>query len=434
MTVHPFRLHHQGAYRQSRLRKIVHQLVSSNRFAIAGVLLLGVVIPELLHPLFASEQAWARPIAPLDPMLYATAAALLLAHLMLRRTSPLPFVDAKIIILPVFTVAFATVMFLMSLMFRKLGFYHLATGFMAGIIWNTGLTVLRSRLGCPVLALVGIPEVTAEMQAARVIWLPWNQTRMPSGVHAIVYDSSRDYPPAWERFFARAVLRNIPVYDLDHVSEMMTGRVRLRSKPELVFGQLLPSLPYLRLKRILDFSLALFLLPLVLVILACCCLLIRFESRGSPIFRQTRVGYQGRLFTCYKLRTMRNDVAGPLYTQERDPRITRLGHLLRMSRLDELPQIFNVLFGDMSWIGPRPEALRLSRDYDRSIPFYCYRHSVRPGISGWAAVHQGNVALADAVTVKLEYDFYYIKYFSIWLDFAIILMTIRTMVTGFGSR
>jgi lipopolysaccharide/colanic/teichoic acid biosynthesis glycosyltransferase len=88
----------------------------------------------------------------------------------------------------------------------------------------------------------------------------------------------------------------------------------------------------------------------------------------------------------------------------------------------------------MSWIGPRPEAVSLSRDYQRQIPYYSYRHAVPPGLSGWAAVHQGNVALRDAVSRKLEYDFFYIKYFSIWLDILIVLMTIRTVVTGFGSR
>jgi lipopolysaccharide/colanic/teichoic acid biosynthesis glycosyltransferase len=131
---------------------------------------------------------------------------------------------------------------------------------------------------------------------------------------------------------------------------------------------------------------------------------------------------------------MRQDRAGPSFTLEDDPRITRLGRLLRKWRIDELPQIVNVLRGDMSWIGPRPEALDLARRYAASVPFYDYRHAVRPGITGWAAVHQGNVGDVDAARVKLEYDFYYIRHFSPSLDFLIVLKTLRTIVSGFGSR
>jgi lipopolysaccharide/colanic/teichoic acid biosynthesis glycosyltransferase len=121
-------------------------------------------------------------------------------------------------------------------------------------------------------------------------------------------------------------------------------------------------------------------------------------------------------------------------TTEDDARITRLGAFLRRSRIDELPQIWNVLKGEMSWIGPRPEAEVLSIWYTSEIPFYRYRHVVKPGISGWAAVNQGHVANVDDVHRKLQYDFYYIKYFSPWLDLLIVFRTIKTMLTGFGSR
>ena len=111
-----------------------------------------------------------------------------------------------------------------------------------------------------------------------------------------------------------------------------------------------------------------------------------------------------------------------------------MGRFLRQYRLDELPQIINILRGDMSWIGPRPEAISLAEWYEREVPFYVYRHIVRPGITGWAQVHQGNVAAVDAARLKLEYDFFYIKHFSFWLDAVIVMKTLRTIVTGFGSR
>jgi lipopolysaccharide/colanic/teichoic acid biosynthesis glycosyltransferase len=121
-------------------------------------------------------------------------------------------------------------------------------------------------------------------------------------------------------------------------------------------------------------------------------------------------------------------------TTDGDPRVTRVGARLRTARLDELPQIFNILMGQMSWIGPRPEAEALSSWYTGEIPFYRYRHVVRPGISGWAQVNQVHVASVDEVHAKLQYDFYYVKYFSAWLDILITFRTIRTMTTGFGSR
>src|SRR5690606_29136595 len=152
-----------------------------------------------------------------------------------------------------------------------------------------------------------------------------------------------------------------------------------------------------------------------------------------------RIGYLDRLFIVYKLRTMRNS-EGTLEDKEsaitrvKDPRITRFGHFLRRTRIDELPQLINVLRGEMSWIGPRPEAVVLAQWYDAELPFYPYRHIVRPGITGWAQVNQGHVAGVDDVLEKLHYDFYYIKNISPWLDLVIIMRTIRIMLTGFGAK
>ena len=121
-------------------------------------------------------------------------------------------------------------------------------------------------------------------------------------------------------------------------------------------------------------------------------------------------------------------------TQSADPRITRVGAFLRRTRLDELPQIFNILRGDMSWIGPRPEVVSLSHWYESELPFYRYRHIVRPGITGWAQVNQGHVSRVDDVRGKLHYDFYYIKNFSVWLDILIVMRTVVTVFNGFGAR
>jgi lipopolysaccharide/colanic/teichoic acid biosynthesis glycosyltransferase len=135
-----------------------------------------------------------------------------------------------------------------------------------------------------------------------------------------------------------------------------------------------------------------------------------------------------------KLRTMTHKHGGGDYTLKDDERITRSGGFLRHYRIDELPQIVNILRGEMSWIGPRPEAVSLAEWYEREVPFYIYRHIVRPGISGWAQVHQGNVGAVDAARVKLEYDFYYIKHFSFWPAAVIVMKTVRALVTCFGWR
>ena len=121
-------------------------------------------------------------------------------------------------------------------------------------------------------------------------------------------------------------------------------------------------------------------------------------------------------------------------TIDGDTRVTRFGRGLRHLRFDEFPQLINILRCEMSWIGPRPEAVPLSQWYEKELAFYRYRHIVRPGITGWAQVRQGHVAEVDDVLEKLHYDFYYIKNFSPWLDVLIAIRTLRTMLGGFGAR
>jgi lipopolysaccharide/colanic/teichoic acid biosynthesis glycosyltransferase len=129
-----------------------------------------------------------------------------------------------------------------------------------------------------------------------------------------------------------------------------------------------------------------------------------------------------------------NDAVRGAMTMSNDSRITRVGRLLRRTRLDELPQIINILRGEMSWIGPRPEAEPLSRWYEAELPFYRYRHIVPPGITGWAQVNQGHVSDLNQVMDKLHYDFFYIKNFSPWLDALIVVKTVQTVISGFGSK
>jgi lipopolysaccharide/colanic/teichoic acid biosynthesis glycosyltransferase len=204
------------------------------------------------------------------------------------------------------------------------------------------------------------------------------------------------------------------------------------------FGSLVPARGYFYLKTVIDFVAAVAVLPLVLPAMAVIALAIRLDSSGPALFRQSRVGHAGQNIIVYKFRTMRaceiEEDRRAAMTADGDARVTRIGHILRKLRIDEIPQIFNILKGEMSWIGPRPEAAVLSTWYTSELPFYRYRHVVKPGISGWAQVNQGHVAEIDEVHRKLQYDFYYIKYFSPWLDAVIFFRTIKIMLTGYGAK
>jgi len=409
-------------------------LLRSNRFVLGAALALTILLPEILHRLLGAHHYWNSGLRFQEPAWLVSGLAVVGAHVILRKTGVLPLVDDKLLVLPTFLLTFGVGLAGLTLTLRTFGMYHLVTAFIVGIAWYFFVGIMRARTSQPRLALAGPLPVDEDLLGTRIRWVWLDRPRLPTNVMGLVFDKARSRSPAWERVFSRAVLRNIPVYEITQLREMLMGRVRLVSHPEEVFGKLMPSQPYLRVKRVIDTAVAIPALILLAPVLAALCIAIRLQSPGPAIFAQQRVGYQGRRFTCYKLRTMRIEEAGPAFTIDSDPRITPLGRFLRKWRIDELPQIVNIIRGDMSWIGPRPEAVELAKSYGRTIPFYAYRHAVRPGISGWAAMHQGNVALIDAATVKLEYDFYYLKYFSIWLDFLIVLMTVRTVITGFGHR
>jgi lipopolysaccharide/colanic/teichoic acid biosynthesis glycosyltransferase len=259
---------------------------------------------------------------------------------------------------------------------------------------------------------------------------------------AIVADLHYPHSEDGERLFAKAALAGIPVYHFRQVAEMQSGQVKIAHLSENDLGSLIPDASYTSIKRLIDIVAALALIPVCLPLFVILALLIRLGSPGNPIFIQERVGFRGEVFKMVKFRTMRQrapieeDLARreDAMTKSDDDRITRIGRFLRNTRIDELPQIFNVLRGDMSFIGPRPEACSLSEWYESELPFYSYRHIVRPGITGWAQVNQGHVTDVGEVLGKLRYDFYYIKNISLWLDVLIALKTLRVMVAGIGAK
>ena len=254
-------------------------------------------------------------------------------------------------------------------------------------------------------------------------------------VDAVIGDLETD-DPQWQRFHAACEVSGIPVYNGPLVGEQLTGRVWLEHLRSGHLANFQPHPVYLAFKRGLDLLIVLVSSPVTLPVAVVAALAIKFDSPGPVFFAQSRVGQRGQSFSIVKFRSMRvgADRAGPRFAGEQDNRITRVGHLIRRTRIDELPQFWNVIKGEMSVIGPRPEQVEFVKAFERSIPFYAYRHLVKPGISGWAQVTRGYAASEDGTRDKLEHDLYYVKYCSGWLDLVIIFRTFRIIVTGDGAR
>jgi exopolysaccharide biosynthesis polyprenyl glycosylphosphotransferase len=208
------------------------------------------------------------------------------------------------------------------------------------------------------------------------------------------------------------------------------------SPERLIFADgFCPSKIYLGCKRVLDIALALLLLLFAAPVMALVAIIIKLETPGPAVFSQERVGLLGKRFTVYKFRSMRQDAerkTGPTWAKENDDRITRIGGFLRKARLDELPQVWNVLRGDMSFIGPRPERPYFVDLLNSKIRYYDLRHYVKPGITGWAQVMYPYGASIEDSYRKLQYDLYYAKNISLQLDLLILLKTIRVVVSGQG--
>ena len=357
----------------------------------------------------------------------------------LRRLRVYPGVAVAKSILPVVGMVFGALVALIASLRLEYSNKLIFTCFVAVLIARFAITAVRSRAKGIVYFLVpgGQVELVGELPSGPVVPLE-SPTLVGLLDGAIVVDLYADLEPEWERFLAEAAISGWPIYHFKQVWEAETGRVQIDHLSENGFGALVPSFAYQKMKRGVDLLLSFLAIPIVLPAIGICALAIKWDTGGSIFFRQRRMGFRGKEFFVFKLRTMTEEEHGDdraaSMTQIGDKRITRVGGFLRRTRLDELPQILNIVLGEMSWIGPRPEAVSLSLWYEREIPFYRYRHIVRPGITGWAQVNQGHVTELDDVNSKLQYDFYYIKNLSYWLDVVVLLRTIRVIMTGFGSK
>jgi sugar transferase (PEP-CTERM system associated) len=233
----------------------------------------------------------------------------------------------------------------------------------------------------------------------------------------------------------------VQVSEISSFLERETGRIDLNSvNPSwLIFsdgfasGRMLSSV----FKRAFDIVASLILLTITLPVILLTALAIKAESRGPAFYRQRRVGLYNQDFDILKLRSMRQDaeVAGEaVWAAEQDPRITRIGRLIRKVRIDELPQTWTVLRGEMSFVGPRPERPQFVDQLEEQLPYYAERHMVKPGITGWAQINYPYGASIEDARHKLEYDLYYAKNYSPFLDMLILLQTLRVVIWPGGAR
>ena len=388
------------------------------------------------------------PFFKLDPNIYSgqvirTALICLpagwLGLIIMRQLSEFPGSQTAVYILPSMIAAFSVLGVLVFLFRLDYSRSVVAISLMGALSWVWFDYLVRERHTVPVIGILPEGNLRAVLDIPDVTWLLMNSPDVDGQrLDMVIADLNHCHSDKWERFLAGSVLKGIPVHDIKGIKEILTGRVQMEHLSENAFGAVLPSSFYLKVKRGVDLFASLIVLPVVLCLIFIFALLIKLESRGPAFFVQDRMGFRAKMFRMYKLRSMKQDMLdGPVYTEKNDPRITSIGRFIRKYRIDELPQIFNILKGEMSWIGPRPEPLAVASHYEKELPFYIYRQSVRPGITGWAQVSQGYVAYLgedDASIEKLQYDFYYIKNFSAWLDSLIVLRTTYTVFTGFRAR
>jgi lipopolysaccharide/colanic/teichoic acid biosynthesis glycosyltransferase len=301
--------------------------------------------------------------------------------------------------------------------------------------WMLTATHLRARMFTRVYAIVPQQSLAGMPDVKSCRWLSLDDAvSRSSRLDGIVTDLSSGLTETELSELARAAIAGVPVLDKRHIVESLTGRTPLSGLSPNEFGSLLPSRQYVAFRRVVELLCTVCALPLLLPLMAILAIIVRRDSPGPIFYLQTRVGRKGKPFRMVKFRTMTHGVAGPCFTASNDPRITKVGAFLRRCRLDELAQVINVLKGEMSWVGPRPEALTLGQGYARDIPHFELRSIVPPGVTGWAQINQGYAHDPEGMRAKLEYDLYYLKHCSLWLDLVIILRTLRVVLSGAGAR
>lgn len=376
---------------------------------------------------------------------FASSAAIILSLLGLERLTQFPGQKSMVTVLPTL-LASGLLVGLILLIFRlPYSVYYLLVSAVLGVIFCFLSQVYLRSVTKVTIGYIPIGRCQSLLDIDDVCWVelmpcfePASHARMP--FHAVVADlADQGLSAEWEQLLAETALQGTPVYNVLQVRESLTGRLPIKHLYENNLGSLLPSQSYLLVKRVIDSLFILLTAPIAISIALLIAMVLKWQNRhsgDSVLFAQRRIGQGGKRFTMYKFRSMLScaESNGAQMAKSNDMRVTKFGSFIRQTRLDELPQFVNVLKGEMSLIGPRPEQLDFVKRFNETIPFYRYRHIVKPGISGWAQVMHGYASDEDETKIKLEHDFFYIKNFSLTLDLLIVIKTIQTMMTGFGAK
>ena len=417
---------------KEKLRKHKFSIFFAVVWSLVGFALLTVAALRWFP--FVSE---ARIDPRARPLLFAASLSYLVMSFVLARLRAYPYANRPFVINFVVS-AIAAAMFIglaMARVYFSLSFllvYVLFTN-----IWFSAEALLRAKFSLYVLAVIpgGYPVAEGVYQNTRLVLID-HPENLPQAVDGVVVDFHQELASEWLSFVSRCVMEDVPVISTDDFLETQRGTIILENLTTAQSVTFQKASIYQSIKRFLDVLIVVATLPLWLVVMLIAALCVKFESPGPAFFTQQRTGRRGRPFTLYKIRSMRTDSEkhGAVFAAKGDARVTRVGAFIRKFRIDELPQFINILKGDMSLIGPRPEQAKFATEFERSIPYFSLRHIVRPGISGWAQVTQGYAASTDETAIKLSHDLYYVKHLSFVLDFLITIRTIGTILTGFGSR
>jgi sugar transferase (PEP-CTERM system associated) len=295
----------------------------------------------------------------------------------------------------------------------------------------------RSDAGMEIVGGERRGEFATEQERFAADLRAFSQPKPPIERVIVAMENRRGSMPVRELLDLR--LRGVVIEDASFLTERLLGKLALDglNPSTLIFTHgfnVKASQQVLR--RLVSFSISFIGLVLCLPILPCLMIAVRLSSPGPIFFRQVRVGLRGKPFQVIKFRTMRQDAEknGAQWASKNDSRVTSLGRFMRKTRLDEIPQLWNVLKGDMGFVGPRPERPEFVDWLNSEIPFYELRHIIRPGLTGWAQVRYGYGATLEETKKKLEYDLYYVKHMSVGLDLLVIFETVKTILLRRGAQ
>ncbi len=299
--------------------------------------------------------------------------------------------------------------------------------------------LIRSRndAGMEIVESEGRGEYATEQERFAADLRAFSRPKPPIERVIVAMENRRGAMPVRELLDLR--LRGVVIEDANFLTERLLGKLTLDglNPSTLIFthGFNVKASQQI-LRRLVSFSISLTGLVLCLPILPCLMIAVRLSSPGPIFFRQVRVGLRGKPFQVIKFRTMRQDAEknGAQWAKKNDSRVTSLGRFMRKTRLDEIPQLWNVLKGDMGFVGPRPERPEFVDWLNSEIPFYELRHIIRPGLTGWAQVRYGYGATLEETKQKLEYDLYYVKHMSVGLDLLVIFETVKTILLRRGAQ